>query len=99
MTKPVDIISDLLNQLNNETKEFESFCLALGKVNYKSNAAELLIFIRGITKSFEVIEDLKVCMAKQHKNIWFSVWVKSQKNLNCPDKAKRGQNRGGTKNE
>jgi hypothetical protein len=27
------------------------------------------------------------------------VWVKSQKNLNCPDKAKRGQNRGGTKNE
>jgi hypothetical protein len=42
MTRGVDgIISDLLSQLNNKTKEFESFCLALTEFNYTSNAAEL----------------------------------------------------------
>jgi hypothetical protein len=54
-----DIISDLLNQLDTKTKEFENFCLALAEVKYTSNAAQLLIFIRGITKSFQVAEVLK----------------------------------------
>lgn len=65
-----DIISDLLNQPNNKTKEFENFCLALVEVNYTRNVAQLLIVIRDITKSFEVVGFFKICTAKQQKNIW-----------------------------
>jgi hypothetical protein len=72
MTRRVDdIISVLHNQLNNKTKVFQKCCLALVEVNYTRNAVQLLIIIRDITKSFEMIGFLKVCTAKQQKNIWF----------------------------
>jgi hypothetical protein len=48
----------LLNQLRNTAKEFESFCLALDESNDTSDTAKLLIDIRGITESSEVIEEL-----------------------------------------
>jgi hypothetical protein len=52
-----DISSDLRSQLRNKTKEFESFCLALDESNVTNETSQLLIIIRGITESFDVIED------------------------------------------
>jgi len=52
-----DISSDLRNQLRNKAKEFESFCLALDESNDTNETSQLLIIIRGITESFDVIED------------------------------------------
>jgi hypothetical protein len=50
MTRRVeDISSDLLNQLRNKSKEFESFCLALDESNDTKNSAQLLIVIQSIT--------------------------------------------------
>jgi hypothetical protein len=59
MTQQVeDISSDLLNQLRNKAKEFESFCLVLDENNDTSDTAQLLIVIQGITECFEVVKKL-----------------------------------------
>jgi hypothetical protein len=54
--KVEDICSDLLNQLRNKAKEFESFYLALYERNDTNDTAQSLIAIRDTTKSFEVVE-------------------------------------------
>jgi len=41
-----------------KTKEFDRFCLALAESNDTSDTALLLIVIRGITQSFEAVEEV-----------------------------------------
>jgi hypothetical protein len=45
MMRQVDISNDLLNQLWNKEKEFESFCFALDEINDTSDAVQVLIVI------------------------------------------------------
>jgi hypothetical protein len=52
------LVMTWLNQLRNKAKGIESFCLALNESNDISDTAQLLIIVRGVTESFEVVEEL-----------------------------------------
>jgi hypothetical protein len=80
MTRRVEDSNDLLNQLRNKTNEFESFCLALDESNNTRDTAQLLIGIRAVTESLEMVEGLasplKFAWSSIQGKICFSVCVK-----------------------
>ncbi|CAK1585602.1 unnamed protein product [Parnassius mnemosyne] len=54
----MSLSGNIAEQLNEKTKIIEFFSLALDESTDISSTAELLIFIRGVTQDFEVLEDL-----------------------------------------
>ncbi|CAK1590621.1 unnamed protein product [Parnassius mnemosyne] len=54
----MSLSGNIAEQLNEKTKIIEFFSLALDESTDISSTAQLLIFIRGVTKDFEVLEEL-----------------------------------------
>ncbi|CAK1591146.1 unnamed protein product [Parnassius mnemosyne] len=54
----MSLSSNIAEQLNEKTKTIEFFSLALDESTDNSFTAQLLIFIRGVTQDFEVLEEL-----------------------------------------
>ena len=53
-----DIGEDLSGQLSSKTSEFQCFSLAFDESNDTTHTAKMLVFIRGVTESLSVHEDL-----------------------------------------
>uniref|UniRef100_A0A9J8AS26 SPIN-DOC-like zinc-finger domain-containing protein n=1 Tax=Cyprinus carpio carpio TaxID=630221 RepID=A0A9J8AS26_CYPCA len=59
MTRRIEDLGDnVYDQLNKKASEFEFFALAMDESNDVQDTAQLLIFIRGVSTSFEVSEEL-----------------------------------------
>lgn len=59
MTRRIENLGDnVYDQLNEKASEFEFFALAMDESNDVQDTAQLLIFIRGVSASFEVCEEL-----------------------------------------
>ncbi|CAK1594128.1 unnamed protein product [Parnassius mnemosyne] len=54
----MSLSGNIAQQLNEKTKIIEFFSLALDESTDISSTAQLLIFIRGVTQDFEVLEEL-----------------------------------------
>ncbi|CAK1587365.1 unnamed protein product [Parnassius mnemosyne] len=54
----MSLSGNIAEQLNEKTKIIEFFSLALDESTDVSSIAQLLIFIRGVTQDFEVLEEL-----------------------------------------
>ncbi|XP_064881846.1 general transcription factor II-I repeat domain-containing protein 2-like [Oncorhynchus nerka] len=53
-----EIVSNVYAQLQQKTKEFDFFSLALDESTDVQDTAQLLIFIRGVSANFEICEEL-----------------------------------------
>ena len=53
-----DIDEDLSGQLSSKTSEFQCFYLAFDESSDTTDTAQMLVFIRGVTESLSVHEDL-----------------------------------------
>jgi hypothetical protein len=79
MTRRVkDISSDLLDQLGNNAKQFESFCLALDESNDSSDNVRLSIFIQGTTKSSDMLEFASLTFSRQNRGRTVSDCVRNE---------------------
>ncbi|KAK0133629.1 General transcription factor II-I repeat domain-containing protein 2 [Merluccius polli] len=59
MTRRVEELGDnVYEQLNEKASQFKFFALAMDESNDVQDTAQLLIFIRGVSASFEVSEEL-----------------------------------------
>jgi hypothetical protein len=82
------ISMDLLNQLRNKAKQFESFCLSPGESNNTSYTAQLLIIIQGITDPFRWSRNLLVLSLHNNRRIVFECMWNHERTSAAPDKTK-----------